>query len=291
MDFRDSNGDQNDTWHLRDGVYGLNEESSLDAWGDVSQNVDDLFHMLDEQTPIKDCSLDELSCQASDLYEKGSTGAMMELIESSQIKRRRMLQFSLESDETIDSALMEEGLSENLDWDEQWNFNVSEGNCVLNCGGLDEWLDDCLVDADANDNSSEDKESMTITSIGHAGASKAEMMQTIQTEAEIVRAKPNGALVKVSKGKKTLVRASSKLSSSVAYPFALVKPAGGHGDLTLNEINQRIHAPPKSKLKHKVEEELGPYTTSAFSGKPVVGRTKIRTEGGRGSITIMRTMG
>lgn len=92
-------------------------------------------------------------------------------------------------------------------------------------------------------------------------------------------------------GKKILIGAPSKLSSSVAYPFALIKPSGGHGDLTLNEINQRIHAPPRSKLKHKVEEDVGPYITSAFSGKPVVGRTKIRTEGGRGSITIMRTRG
>lgn len=39
----------------------------LDMWGDVNQNVDNLFHMLDEQTPIKDCSLDESSCQAPNL--------------------------------------------------------------------------------------------------------------------------------------------------------------------------------------------------------------------------------
>lgn len=99
MDSHGSNGDQNDMWPWRDGDYGLHEESSLDMWGDVNQNVDNLFHMLDEQTPIKDCSLDEFSCQASNLSEKGNTGAMMELIESSQIKRRRMLQFNLISDE------------------------------------------------------------------------------------------------------------------------------------------------------------------------------------------------
>jgi hypothetical protein len=92
-------------------------------------------------------------------------------------------------------------------------------------------------------------------------------------------------------GKKILISAPSKLNSSVAYPFALIKPCGGHGNLTLNDINQRIHAPPRSKLKHKVEADVGPYITSAFSGKPVVGRTKIRTEGGRGIITIMRTRG
>jgi hypothetical protein len=44
-------------------------------WGDVNQNVDNIFHMFDEQTPIKDCSPDDVSCQASDLYGKFSTAA------------------------------------------------------------------------------------------------------------------------------------------------------------------------------------------------------------------------
>ena len=63
-----------------------------------------------------------------------------------------------------------------------------------------------------------------------------------------------------------------------------------HGDVTLNEINQRIRTPPPSKSK-ETDEDPVVYPMSAFSGKPVVGKTKIRTEGGKGSITIMRTKG
>jgi hypothetical protein len=57
----------------------------------------------------------------------------------------------------------------------------------------------------------------------------------------------------------------------------------------LNEINQRICTPP-SKAKLRDEEPII-YPMSAFSGKPVVGKTKIRIKGGKGSITIMRTKG
>lgn len=85
------------------------------------------------------------------------------------------------------------------------------------------------------------------------------------------------------------MRAPSKLASSVAYPFDFIKPCGVLGDVTLKDINQRILTPPPSKQKEVKEEP--PYPTSAFSGKPVVGKTKIPTQGGKGSITIMRTKG
>jgi hypothetical protein len=82
----------------------------------------------------------------------------------------------------------------------------------------------------------------------------------------------------------------TKLASTVAYPFAFIKPCGIHGDITLTEINKRIQLPPPSKAK-QIKEDPIVYPKSAFSGKPVVGKTKIRTEGGKGSITIMRTRG
>jgi hypothetical protein len=81
----------------------------------------------------------------------------------------------------------------------------------------------------------------------------------------------------------TLVKVKENVTTSVAYPFTLIKPSWEEGDVTLQDINQRIRAPPK-----KAPEILG---TSAFSGKPVIGKTRIRTEGGKGSITILRTKG
>ncbi|KAK1306437.1 Protein XRI1 [Acorus calamus] len=99
------------------------------------------------------------------------------------------------------------------------------------------------------------------------------------------------ATCKIIKGKKSY-RPAKKLITSVAYPFALIKPCEVQGDVTLRDINQRIHAPLPSKSNSlKEEDPLLSYPTSAFSGKPVVTKTKIRTEGGKGSITIMRTRG
>lgn len=84
---------------------------------------------------------------------------------------------------------------------------------------------------------------------------------------------------------------STKLPTSVAYPFAFIKPWDAQGDVTLKEINQRIRTPPPLSKSKQIHEDPSAFPKSAFSGKPVVGKTKIRTEGGKGSITIMRTKG
>lgn len=90
-------------------------------------------------------------------------------------------------------------------------------------------------------------------------------------------------------GRKSFARPVPKLPSSIIYPFAFIKPCGVHGDMTLKDINKKIQTPPAKAKEDK--EEAPVIQTSAFSGKPVVGKTKIRTEGGKGSITIMRTRG
>lgn len=92
-------------------------------------------------------------------------------------------------------------------------------------------------------------------------------------------------------GRKSEIGPPPKLASSVAYPFAIVRPCGVHGDVTLRDINQRMRTPPPPKMKQSNEDPSASYPTSAFSGKPVVGKMKIRTEGGKGSITVMRTKG
>ncbi|GAA0166799.1 hypothetical protein LIER_43769 [Lithospermum erythrorhizon] len=84
-------------------------------------------------------------------------------------------------------------------------------------------------------------------------------------------------------GKKSFMKTSDTSSTSVVYPFTFLKPCKFSGDMTLKDINRIIHAPPKW--------QEDPISYSAFSGKPVVAKTKLRTEGGKGSITIMRTKG
>uniref|UniRef100_A0A453BU89 Protein XRI1 n=1 Tax=Aegilops tauschii subsp. strangulata TaxID=200361 RepID=A0A453BU89_AEGTS len=103
------------------------------------------------------------------------------------------------------------------------------------------------------------------------------------TESLIMHETRKLSTLKVSKGGSSMIKAKQNVTTSIAYPFTLIKPSWEEGDVTLKDINQRIHAPPK-----KPPEIL---ETSAFSGKPVIGKTRIRTEGGKGSITILRTKG
>ncbi|XP_052205361.1 uncharacterized protein LOC127810128 isoform X2 [Diospyros lotus] len=80
----------------------------------------------------------------------------------------------------------------------------------------------------------------------------------------------------------------------VAYPFAVVKPGGWDGDVTLNDINNRILMPPTRPVRHPVGDYACRPLVSpdgpGLSGKAVVAFTRIHTQG-RGTITIIRTKG
>lgn len=83
-----------------------------------------------------------------------------------------------------------------------------------------------------------------------------------------------------------------KVITRVVYPFALVKPGGLKGDMTLNEINERILMPPTRPVRHPVGDfacrPLVSLDGPGLSGKAVVALTRIQTHG-RGTITIIRT--
>ncbi|KAG0469478.1 hypothetical protein HPP92_015553 [Vanilla planifolia] len=72
----------------------------------------------------------------------------------------------------------------------------------------------------------------------------------------------------------------------VAFPFAVLKPGGFEGDVTLAEINERILMRPKRPVKHPVgEHACMPCVRDAgggpgLSGKAVVGLTRIHTQEG-----------
>ncbi|XXG51321.1 hypothetical protein AAC387_Pa02g5122 [Persea americana] len=80
----------------------------------------------------------------------------------------------------------------------------------------------------------------------------------------------------------------------VAYPFAVVKPGGAEGDVTLDDINERILMRPTRPVRHPVGEFASHPCVSAdghgLSGKAVVALTRIHTQG-RGTVTIIRTRG
>ncbi|KAJ7942766.1 Protein XRI1 [Quillaja saponaria] len=87
---------------------------------------------------------------------------------------------------------------------------------------------------------------------------------------------------------------NKRVIARVVYPFALVKPGGNEGEVTLNDINKRILMPPTRPVRHPVGDFA--YRPCAFpdgpglSGKAVVALTRIHTQG-RGTITIIRTKG
>uniref|UniRef100_A0A7N0UJ00 Protein XRI1 n=1 Tax=Kalanchoe fedtschenkoi TaxID=63787 RepID=A0A7N0UJ00_KALFE len=84
------------------------------------------------------------------------------------------------------------------------------------------------------------------------------------------------------------------VAKRIVYPFALVKPGGVEGDVTINDINERILMPPARPVRHPVGDFacrpcVSPHGPG-LSGKAVVALTKIQTQG-RGTITIIRTRG
>ncbi|KAJ6312824.1 hypothetical protein OIU77_014365 [Salix suchowensis] len=85
-----------------------------------------------------------------------------------------------------------------------------------------------------------------------------------------------------------------KVGTRVVYPFALVKPGGIEGGMTINDINERILMPPTRPVRHPVGDFACKPCVSAdgpgLSGKAVVALTRIHTQG-RGTITIIRTRG
>ncbi|KAH7405089.1 hypothetical protein KP509_15G055700 [Ceratopteris richardii] len=72
----------------------------------------------------------------------------------------------------------------------------------------------------------------------------------------------------------------------LAYPFALVKPSGIQGDVTLQDINQRIKMGPSTVQNSAGNGSI--RSSASLSGKSVLALTKIQTEG-NGTITILRT--
>ncbi|KAI5315500.1 hypothetical protein L3X38_044676 [Prunus dulcis] len=301
MDYNNNN----EHWDWQRNNHSTPKNSNYDMpeylWNGVPQNEEDLSYMLDDETtPVKACG--DLAYHVN--HRDSRTKEPEEPRESfSQVKRRRMLQFDtqaidpflscdelsssfLKSNERADS--IEEALSEASQWVSGFSENASASGYECLEQSPDEWIAECFNDSEMH---------FSPDDLNFSGASDVQIdiakLCDVRPEHEAnviqqrVTRTPRNV---VFKGRKSYIRTPTKLATSVAYPFAFIKPSGAHGDVTLKDINQRIRTPPPSKSKQKYEDPAA-YPTSAFSGKPVVGKTKIRTEGGKGSITIMRTKG
>ncbi|CAA6664086.1 unnamed protein product [Spirodela intermedia] len=178
-------------------------------------------------------------------YSDGESKGVDERRECSQLKRRRMLQYN--------SSDTDVSISDELLASEFMKSNIRE---------------DSLMKDETNDNL------QWILGLSER-CNVPRQMKTLKLPVTISITPCNKL-----RGSRTYLSTPPKLASSVAYPFALIKPCG------------RIHAPFLLKQEESMGEDPSQcYPTSAFSGKPVVVKTKIRTEGGKGSITIMRTKG
>ncbi|KAE8679668.1 Protein XRI1 [Hibiscus syriacus] len=296
----DYNGHQN-TWNWHGENFGVQNNSdsdpSRDDWTQLTFNEEDHSYMFDETTPVKECGDLSYYFTHNDNIRKEPED---EREASSQIRKRcRMFRFdthdvesSLFCEETPSTFLKSsetDHLTEEVLPDAfQWGAGFSEDASASSYEGLDQlcegWLADYFNDADMF--LSTDDMNLTAASDVHIDITELNNAPPEPGPDAVQKQGTQTSQNVVFKSRKSLNCPPSKLQSSIAYPFAFIKPCGFHGDVTLDIINQRIQTPPPSKLK---ESNALPF--SAFSRKPIVGKTKIRTEGGKGSITIMRTKG
>ncbi|CAN4091283.1 unnamed protein product [Withania somnifera] len=284
-------------WKWRDS-YCLGDEPNVDISDCLLSKDEDISFMFDdESTPVKSC--EELAHHVSS-YENNDKETQRYNESSSQLKRRRMLQFESESSDAplcneelsssfLNSQETDTSVEEFISEMSQWVSGFSEDMSSSGNEGLDQssegWLASCFNDSQMHMNP-EDIASSDI----HLDIS--EICNTpLECESNVVQERPVQTRKNVVfKGRKSYMRAPTKAGSSVIYPFTFVKPCGVHGDVTLKDINQRICTPKLKTPQNSVDPSVA-YPKSAFSGKPVVGKTTIPTEGGKGSITIMRTKG
>ncbi|CAL5382184.1 unnamed protein product [Camellia sinensis] len=301
----DYDNDSSEIWDWHGEGYCLQKETNLDIspclWDGVSQNEEDLSYMFDETTPVKACG--DLAYHVADNVNMDKE--LQQCTEmSSQVKRRRMLQFDNEilgsplCNEEISSVFLkskerEDSLEEALSDMSHWVSGFEEETSATGHEGLDQSSEGWLADCFNNDEMHCSPDDLNLSGPSDVQIDISEFCNTPpEYEACVAQEHPTGTRKNaVFKGRKSYMRTPTKLASSVAYPFAFIKPCGVRGDVTLKDINQRILTPPPSKSKQGNEDPSASYPTSAISGKPVVGKTKIRTEGGKGSITIMITKG
>ncbi|KAH7670436.1 hypothetical protein IHE45_10G027200 [Dioscorea alata] len=308
MEFGDNTNNNDEIWEWAEEECFLGGNPEIDVsqylWNDASQNEDSFVCMLGERTPTKDLTGFDHDMMSG---EDNSCRNYQVSRDSSQHKRRR-LQFSQDfygyhsaneqnngpffKYQVREGSMVEDGLPD------QKQLCTSGFSPDDICAYNDEVFnkptevlpENCLNESEMPDNQNE----MNYHMESYKQTNISELCNIPpDTGNEVVHKTHTLNPCRIFKGQKSYIETPTKLTTSVAYPFALIKPCGVQGDVTLKDINQWIHAPLPSKSMNKIDEEDPSisYPTSAFSGKPVVVQTKLRTEGGKGSITIMRTKG
>ncbi|XP_042473648.1 protein XRI1-like isoform X1 [Zingiber officinale] len=257
---------------------------ALPLWDDTMGN----------QTPLRgfgDFDLDELDF--GDEAEKG----VEEANEASRVKRRRVLNFFSDDDgatavnEHLSSEVREDSTSAKIcTQNSQSNLTCSDDRFLFSNEVLDpssdEWMENYFNDSEMSSSMNDQVKLNSQIDVSDFLTGEPDK------KTKVLPNPPKPSTLRIFKGRKSHISSLTKLTTSVAYPFTLVKPLQIQGHVTLKDINQRIHSQPSSRPRNEeVDDPSISYPTSAFSGKPVIGKTKILTEGGKGSITILRTKG
>ncbi|KAG6382342.1 hypothetical protein SASPL_157989 [Salvia splendens] len=281
------NNNGSDMCGWRNQVYSLEDNTSIEAskslMNEVEHNVDHISYMFDnETTPVKACG--DLPYYVSN---NGTSGKESELYRdhSSQVKRRRMLQFESEvletpicnDEEFLRSKETEQSLEAAISDMSEWVAGFTNGMSAASNECLDPssegWMADCFNDPGVH---------LCNEDFNSACGGASDVQIDITGNLKTISVTSTSRLIS-QRSVNVLLQSFATLlllmRSRTILVLALLET------LSSKDINQRIHNPPKPK---PAEDE---YPTSAFSGKPVVGKTKIHTEGGKGSITIMRTKG
>ncbi|KAM3230613.1 hypothetical protein ACQJBY_061036 [Aegilops geniculata] len=270
------------------------------AWDCLNRDDDDdeeLLRLLGNQTPLRDChaflDIGDITCEET-----------LDLEEYREPKRRRVLEYPSEvnqpdgrdhemgsnflTSEVTEASLICTDEPQSLNWDMQQDSDILDMISSLSNGAPYEPSDNQLENySDGStiyytpDQMTPTQESVTYMDCQTDMPGTAEIAPA--TENLIMQETNKFSMLKVSKGGSSMIKMKQNLTTFMTCPFTLIKPYWEEGNVTLKDINQLIHAPPKQP-----PEILG---MSAFSGKPVIGKTRIRTEGGKGSVTILRTKG
>ncbi|KAH9287815.1 hypothetical protein KI387_031932, partial [Taxus chinensis] len=256
---------------------------SRTLWDDLAVNEEESKNLF-ESTPAKDCMESKFAPTSGDKQgneEQSSSPLVMQGdIDSPHSKRRRMLLFS---DPIICNENNGHGLGtfegcRNSTMDRCGDVHTPD----LNSHGLlckenpyssvnesmkqesTNWVDHCLNDGEMQFMSDEIDEPVQFDD--QIDISEFCQLQPSESEVEILHEPPPEAILS---GKKTRLRTPTKLVTPVAYPFTLVKPCGVQGDVTLNDINERILMP-HSRIQHGNlcnDTETQAVASSTYSGK------------------------
>ncbi|XP_044979485.1 protein XRI1-like isoform X1 [Hordeum vulgare subsp. vulgare] len=275
------------------------EDVAMLAWDCLNRDDDDeeLLRLLGNQTPLRDChaflDIGDITCAET-----------LDPEESREPKRRRVLEYPSEvnqpdgrdhemgsnfvTSEVTETSLICTDEPQSLNWDMQQDSDILDMISSLSYGAPYEPSDNQLENYSDGatvyytpDQMTPSQESVTYMDYQTDMPGSSEIAPA--TENIIMQETSKLSVLKVSKGGSSMIKMKQNLTTFMTCPFTLIKPYWEEGNITLKDINQLIHAPPKQP-----PEILG---MSAFSGKPVIGKTRIRTEGGKGSITILRTKG